>query len=132
MATDTLEFVRSIYARWSRGEFGSVDWAHPDIEFVLADGPTRGRYVGVPAMGAAWGALVESFEDLRVEPEEIRVLDSERVLVFTHNSGRGKVSGVEISGVSARGANVLHVHEGKVTRLALYWDRERALAELSS
>jgi ketosteroid isomerase-like protein len=130
--TDTLDFVRSIYARWSRGEFGAIDWAHPDIEFVMADGPTPGRWTGVDAMGASWGALIESFEDFHVEAEEIRALDPGRFLVFTRNTGRGRASGVEIGGVTARGANVLHVQEGRVVRLVLYWDRERALAELAS
>ncbi len=132
MATDTLDFVRSIYARWSRGEFGAVDWADPDIDFVMADGPTPGRWTGVPAMGAAWGALIESFEDLHVEAEEIRALDPSRFLVLTRNTGRGRASGVDIGEVTARGANVLHVHEGRVVRLVLYWDRERAEVELAS
>jgi ketosteroid isomerase-like protein len=34
-----VEVVRSIYADWERGDYGSVEWAHPEIEYVIADGP---------------------------------------------------------------------------------------------
>jgi hypothetical protein len=32
--------------------------------------------------------------------------------------------------VLTKGASVMQIHEGRVTRLVLYWDRERALADL--
>jgi ketosteroid isomerase-like protein len=41
--------------------------------------------------------------------------------------GRGKGSGVE---VDQRRASVFYVRDGKVVRLALYWNRNRALADL--
>ena len=50
-----------------------------------------------------------------------------RVLVLGSMSGRGKTSGAN---VQTEFANVLDVRDGKVTRLALYSNRDRALADL--
>jgi len=47
--------------------------------------------------------------------------------VLTRMRGRGKSSGVEIA---ERRGSLFHVQDGKVTRLVLYWDRDRALADL--
>jgi hypothetical protein len=36
-----LDLVRWIYAGLGSGDFGSAEWADPQIEFVMAEGPDR-------------------------------------------------------------------------------------------
>jgi NAD(P)-dependent dehydrogenase (short-subunit alcohol dehydrogenase family)/ketosteroid isomerase-like protein len=125
-----LEVVRSIYAAWARGDFSSADWADPEIEFTMGDGPAPGTWKGRAEMAKAWGDYLSAYEDFRAAAEEIRELDEERVLVLIRNSGQGKASGLDVEQISMSGANLLHLRDGKVTRLVAYWHRERAFAEL--
>jgi ketosteroid isomerase-like protein len=71
--------------------------------------------------------MLGAWDDFRVEAEEYRPLDEERVLVLTRSRGRGKTSGLE---VGQKAAELPHVLDGKVTRFVHYYDRERALADL--
>jgi hypothetical protein len=122
--------VRSIRAGWDRGEFTSVTWAHPEIELVFADGPSPGSWTGLAGLSEAWRDFLSTWEDFRTEAYEYRELHGERVLVFARLSGRGKTSGLEIGEMQAIGVNLFHLRDGKVTRLVLYMDRNRALADL--
>ena len=130
MSQENVEIVRSIFAAWERGDYSSAEWAHPEIGLLVADGPTPGSWTGVAAMAEAWRDALSAFEELRSEADEYRALDDERVLVLMHFSGRGKTSGLEVGDIQMKGANLFHVRGGKVTRLVLYWDRERAFADL--
>ncbi len=130
MASANLDLVRSLYAAWERGDYSSREWAHPEIEWVIADGPAPGRWTGVAGMVEGWREFLSAWEEWRVEPEEYRELDDERVLVLSHVSGRGKASGVEVGQIRAEGASLYHFRGGKVKRLVIYFDRERAFADL--
>jgi ketosteroid isomerase-like protein len=122
--------VQSIYAGLERGDYSSADWAHPDIEFVLADGPEPGRWRGPAGMAEAWRGFLSAWEGAHTKVEEYRELDGTRVLVLEEFSARGKASGLEVGQMRTKGAALFQVRDGKVARLVVYWDRERALAEL--
>ena len=127
---ENLDLVRSIYAAWERGDFGSAEWAHPEIEFVMADGPSPGAWTGPRGMADGWRDWLTAWTDVTIDIEGCRALDDERVLVLVRYSGRGKTSGMEIGQVRTTGATLFHVRSGKVSRLIFYLDRDRALADL--
>jgi ketosteroid isomerase-like protein len=125
-----VELVRSIYAAWERGDFSSTAWADPEIEYVVADGPAPGHWKGLARLTEVAREFLGTWEQFHVRADEYRELDGERVLVLAYQSGRGKTSGLDIGQVQAERAHVFHVRGDKVTRLVIYYDRERALADL--
>src|SRR5438105_10544635 len=70
-----LDLVRSIYAAWERGDFGSSEWADPEIEYVMVDEPSAESSRGVAAMTQAWRSFLSAWDDYRVQADEYRDLD---------------------------------------------------------
>ncbi|MEX2252575.1 MAG: nuclear transport factor 2 family protein [Thermoleophilaceae bacterium] len=130
MASKPLDLVRSIQAAWERGDFSSADWAHPEIEYEIVEGPSPGRWTGLAGMAAAFGDILQAWEHWRVEADQYRELDEERVLVLQHFAARGKASGLDTGPLATEVASVFEVRDGKVTRLVQYWGWELAFAEL--
>jgi ketosteroid isomerase-like protein len=130
VSRENVEVVRSIYAAWERGDFSSAEWAHPEIEYVQVEGPAPGVWRGAADMAEGSRDFLSTWEEFRIEADEYRELDDERVLVLQRHSGRGKTSGLEVAQMRATGASLFHIRGGKVTRLVGYFDRERALADL--
>jgi len=128
--SENLDLVRSIYADWERGDFGSAEWADPDIEFSIAGYVDDRTWTGLDGMAAGGRYFLAPWEDFRVEAEEFRELDDERVLVLDNQKGRGKTSRVELGRFRGKGATLWQIRDGMVTRLALYPTRDRALADL--
>jgi ketosteroid isomerase-like protein len=123
-----LDLVRSIFTAWERGDFGTIEWAHPEIDWVMADGPVPGSWTGLAGMAEGWREFRSAWEEYHFEAQEYRELDGGRVLVLGRFRGRGKAS--ELGDVRSKAARLFHVHGGKVTRLVIYFDRGRAFADL--
>jgi len=96
MASANLELVRSICAAWERGDFSSAEWAHPEIEFVLTGGPVEGSWTGLAGMAEGFRHFLNAWDESRLEADEYREVDDERVLVVVRLCGRGKTSGLEL------------------------------------
>jgi ketosteroid isomerase-like protein len=127
MSRENVELVRSIYAAWERGDFSSADWAHPEIEFVSADGPAPGVVSGKAGIAKDFREWLSTWEEFRLEAVEYRALDTERVLALDCFSGRGKTSGLDLGRIQAEGAWLFHVRDGRVTRMVRYFGRDDAL-----
>ncbi|HWX97344.1 MAG TPA: nuclear transport factor 2 family protein [Solirubrobacteraceae bacterium] len=130
MASANVDLVRSIFDEWQHGDFDSAAWADPCIAFVLADGPSPGSWEGLDGMIEGWRDFLGAWQHWRGEAEHYRELDGERVLVLIHGTGRGKASGLDAAQVRSEGANLFHISGGRVKRLVVYFNRERAFTDL--
>jgi ketosteroid isomerase-like protein len=129
-ASANLDLVRSIFADWERGDFSSVEWADPEIEYVRADGPEPGIWTGLAGMTEGARTYLDAWEDFRFEVDEYLEPDADCVLVLSRRSGRGKTSGLDLGQMRTRAAHVFHIRDTKVTKLVVYMDRDRAFADL--
>ena len=106
MPQENLDLVRTITTDWEHGNYSRTDWAHPEIEFVIADGPSPGTWTGLAGMAQGWGDFLRAWEhEFRCVVEGYRELDGERVLVLQHSGGRGKTSGLEVTQMTDEGSD---------------------------
>ena len=124
-----VELARSICSAWERGDWSTTDWADPEIEFVIADGPDPRSVTGIQQMAQTWREFLATFSDYATAGEEFTELDGGRVLVLLKAHGTGKASGADL--VANRAATVMDIRDGTVARLAIYFDRRNALRDLS-
>src|SRR5436305_1555079 len=128
--SENVDLVRSIFADWERGEFGSAAWASYDVEFTIAEGPARGTSTGKAAMAEAWRDFLHRWVDFRAAADDYRELDDQRVLVLSSLTGRGRSGTLDVGEMRAQGAHLFQIEHGEVVRLVVYGDRERALSDL--
>jgi len=123
--TANVEALRRGYEALNRGELSEVRaLLHPDLVWQedLAS-PEAGAHPGSASFQRFLRSWLESFDDFRIEPEEI-IEDGDRLIALVHQSGKGRTSGV---GVEVRIAHVWTVEDGRAVRWRSYPSRERAL-----
>jgi ketosteroid isomerase-like protein len=130
MASANLDLVRSIVAAWERGDFGSSEWAHPEIEIVMVGGPEPGTWMGIAGAAEFTRGFLSAWNEIRLVADEYREVDDERVVVFVHYSGHGSTSGVDLGQMGTEHANLFRIRDGKVTAYVVYWDLDSAPADL--
>ncbi|TMK71645.1 MAG: nuclear transport factor 2 family protein [Actinobacteria bacterium] len=126
MARSNVEIVRAAYDAFGRGDTDAVfELCDPDI--VVRDPERTGTTSrGTEGMRQFWAEWFENWQEYRVEPREFEE-HGDQVLVRAEQSGRGKLSGVEIRQDLF---NVLRLRDGKVVEYRLYTGRDAALASI--
>ena len=81
-------------------------------------------------MWRAWRDFLSAWLDYRAVAEEYGELADGRIVVLTAFHARGRASEIEVRQVLARGASVMRIDDGKVTKVVLSYSRDRARADL--
>jgi ketosteroid isomerase-like protein len=125
MWQENVELTRLGYEAVNRGDIdGLLDLCAPDVEWQDQGAIDTSAVTGRDAVRTFFETVLEAWEELRREPEEIIDLGDDRVLVLIHMTGRGKGSGIV---VDARAADLLTIREGLLLRWMAYPDRAEAL-----
>jgi ketosteroid isomerase-like protein len=120
-----VEELRRGYEAWNRGEIEAVvALVDPEIEWSPGeDAPEAGRFTGRDGFTAFIASWSQSFDDFRLEPEEITVA-GDRAIVELRQSGRGRGSGVELD---IRTVHVWTIRDGIAVEWEAYRNRDQAL-----
>jgi ketosteroid isomerase-like protein len=122
VSEDNVQVVRSILAKWAKGDYSSIDWADPDIVFRGGDGVES---QGLEVLTHRWREFLEAWDHFATSPERFIDLGDDHVLVLVRFEGRGRASGAPTTAFS--GGQLFTLRAGKVLRLDLYTSFGEAL-----
>lgn len=124
--TEQERLIRQGYEAWNRGDWASMEeLLAPDFEVDATDRVLNpDRYVGLEGFRRLASEMFEIWDSWLIEPVEF--IERGDVVFVTHRiQARGKGSGLELKQTYW---SVWTVRGGRASKLALYVDRERALA----
>jgi ketosteroid isomerase-like protein len=128
MSQENVEIVRRAIEAFNGGDLErfveTVQFDDRAIEYheypeFIEVGIFRGR----DAIAEHWEQFLDAFEDYRFGMDEL-IEAGDHVVVFTHQQGRGKESGLEFE---LRSAWVFTFEDGKMTKIRTYPNRAEAL-----
>src|SRR5256885_8537426 len=122
--SENLDLVRSIYAAWEQGDFSSAEWAHPDIEWIIArEHPDARTLIGRDALTEYRREWQKTMPDLRLALD--RLLDAnDKVVTIGTAHGTGTGSGAD---VRVPLAFVFTLRDGLIVRAEEYLNPAEAL-----
>ena len=126
MSEENVQIIRRLVEAYNEGGFGAeatLDFFDEAAAFEEPpEQPGATTAEGIDAVAQTFGQFDEVWEEHRSDPEEIRVLDAERVLLLTVEHFRGR-EGLELSQPSG---TVFTLRNGKIVRMQAFWERESA------
>jgi uncharacterized protein len=127
MASSDVEVLRKAFEAFARGDLeGVVELCDPEI--VVRDPARTGTtFQGPAGLRRFFEEWLENWEEYRSEPLEF-IEAGDEILVRTLQTGRGKLSGIELREDLFQ---VFRVRGGRIVEFRLYTEREHALASLS-
>ncbi len=128
MTTDmsNADLIRPIYEEWGRGNWRpAFDVYHPHMEWGWSDEfpGLAGVYEDHRDPNPRLRSWLSSWEHWRVEAEDYLEI-GDRVVVLARYHGRPRGTQAE---VRQQGAHVFELRGGRVVRLEIFADRERAI-----
>jgi ketosteroid isomerase-like protein len=129
VSQSNVELARSAFRAFERRDMKAIEeLCTPDVEFDwsrrLLDPTTTRGYDGVREFFEEVG---EIFDEIVFDEEEILELGDD-VLVVSTGRFRGRTSGVD---VTAHGAIVWTIRDGRLARFRFYQTKQDALADLA-
>lgn len=121
-----IERLRQAYAAFNAdGVPALLERLAPNIHVQDRESqPDRETYHGLEELEGMFQSIMEVFEHLVYEPEELTAY-GDQVVVIVHQSARGRGSGAQ---VECHLAHVWRMRDGAVVGLRFFGSREKALA----
>ena len=125
MSQENVNKTEAFIAAYNRRDFeAAMQDFDPQIEWVLPEIQQSDSCVGLEEVKRFWDGLDETFEELRLDPQE-SVDRGDRVAVKLRFYGRGKGSGVELD--TEMYHQVTTFRDGRMVRIEYFADWDQAL-----
>ena len=125
MSQENVEKARDFIAAYNRRDYdAAVESFDPEIEWVLPARQSFDSCQGPDEIKRFWKGLDETFEELRLEPQEF-VDAGDQVATRLRHHGRGKRSGAEIN--EALYHQVVTFRAGRMVRIEYFGEWSEAL-----
>jgi ketosteroid isomerase-like protein len=125
VSQENVDKARDFIAAYNRRDFDTaVEWFDPDIEWVLPARQKADSRRGPDEVKRFWEGIDETFEELRLEPQEF-VDAGDQVATRLRHHGRGKESGLEIDEELYH--QVVTFRDGRMVRIEYFAEWAEAL-----